>query len=63
MENIAQWIIVGLAVGGLIFNSGTLYNDVKHLKKDVEEIKIKLEEIKRKLEELTKIHLERKNDE
>ena len=35
----ARWIIVALAVGGLIFNSGILYNDVKHLKEDVAEVK------------------------
>lgn len=41
MENlvvIGQWIIVGLAVCGLIFNTGVIYNDVKHLKKSVDEI-------------------------
>jgi hypothetical protein len=35
----ARWIIVALAVAGLIFNSGVLYNDVKHLKNDLAEVK------------------------
>lgn len=39
----AEWIIVALAIGGLIFNSGVLYNDVKHLKHELAEVK---EEIK-----------------
>lgn len=32
----ARWVIVGLAVAGLVFNSGILYNDVKHLAVDAE---------------------------
>ena len=39
----ARWIIVALAVAGLIFNSGILYNDVKHLKDDVAEIKAEIQ--------------------
>jgi hypothetical protein len=35
----ARWVIVALAVAGLIFNSGVLYNDVKHLKNDLAEVK------------------------
>ena len=44
--NIAQWIIVGIAVAGLIFNTGVLYNDIKHLKKSVDEIWVELNKIK-----------------
>ena len=39
MNSKAKWIIVALAVAGLIFNSGVLYNDVKHLKEDLAEVK------------------------
>lgn len=39
LNGMAKWIIVALAVGGLVFNSGILYNDVAHLKKDITEIK------------------------
>ena len=35
----AKWLIVALAIGGLIFNSGILYNDVRHLTEAVNEIK------------------------
>ena len=34
-----RWIVVAIAVGGLIFNTAVLYNDVKHLKGAVQEIK------------------------
>lgn len=36
---LARWIIVAIAVGGIIFNTAVLYNDVKHLKKQIQEIK------------------------
>ena len=42
----ARWIIVALAVGGLIFNSGILYNDVKHLAAEVTEIKQELKDLR-----------------
>ncbi len=37
-EFIGAMIVAVLAVIGLIFNSGVLYNDVKHLKKSVNDI-------------------------
>ncbi len=39
LNGTAKWIIVGLSILTLAFNSGILYNDVKHLKSDVAEIK------------------------
>jgi len=39
LNGMAKWIVVALAIGGLIFNSGILYNDVKHLTKQVADIK------------------------
>lgn len=39
LNGTAKWIIVGLSILTLAFNSGVLYNDVKHLKTDVTEIK------------------------
>lgn len=44
--DLAKWIIVGIAVGGLIFNTGVLYNDIKHLKKSVNDIWKELNKIK-----------------
>ena len=35
---IGQWIIVGIAVFGLIFNTGVIWNDVKHIKKSIDEL-------------------------
>jgi hypothetical protein len=39
LNGTTRWIIVGLSILTLAFNSGVLYNDVKHLKTDVTEIK------------------------
>lgn len=41
----AKWIIVAIAVGGLIFNSGILYNDVKHLREEMAEVKEDIHEL------------------
>lgn len=38
-NDIAKWIVVALALLTLAFNSGVLYNDVKHLKASFAEIK------------------------
>lgn len=53
MFDLAKWIIVGIAIAGLIFNSGILYNDVRHLKKSVDDIWGELNEIKKILIERT----------
>ena len=45
-EFIVAMIVATLAVGGLVFNSGILYNDVKHLKKSVDDIWKEINEIK-----------------
>ena len=52
MNGRAKWIIVALAIAGLIFNSGVLYNDVKHLTKQIEEIKQELKDLRTYLMEL-----------
>ena len=46
VEFIGAMIVAILAVGGLVFNSGILYNDVKHLKKSVDDIWSEINEIK-----------------
>lgn len=46
-EFICAMIVAILAVFGLVFNSGVLYNDVKHLKKSVDDIWSELNEIKK----------------
>ena len=38
-NDIAKWVVVALALLTLAFNSGVLYNDVKHLKTSFAEIK------------------------
>ena len=44
-NSIAKWIIIAIAIGGLIFNSGILYNDVHTLKGDVQELKESIDRI------------------
>jgi len=50
MNNIAQWIIVAIAVGGFIYSAivtnVTLKNDVKHLQKSVDGLWSEINEIK-----------------
>lgn len=46
MFDLAKWIIVGIAIAGLIFNSGVLYNDVSHIKKSIDDIWREINEIK-----------------
>lgn len=49
VNDLAKWIIVGIAVAGFVFNSGVVWNDVKHLKKSVDDIWKEVNEIKKAL--------------
>jgi cell division protein FtsL len=46
LNGTAKWVIVAIAVGGLIFNSGILYNDVKHLRQGLIEVKQEIHELR-----------------
>lgn len=46
-ECIGAMIVATLAIIGFIFNSGVLYNDIKHLKKSVDNIWSEINEIKK----------------
>lgn len=46
LNGMAKWIIVGLAIAGLIFNSGILYNDVKRLSTEVADIKQDIKDLR-----------------
>lgn len=46
MNDTAQWIIVGIAILGFAFNTGVVWNDVKHLKKSIDEIWVEVNKIK-----------------
>lgn len=48
-EFIFAMIMALLAVGGLVFNTGVLYNDISHLRKSVDKIWEKLDEIEKYL--------------
>jgi len=45
----AQWIIAGIALAGFVFNSGVLWNDVRHLKRNVEKLWNAVDEINKYL--------------
>jgi len=45
--DLAKWIIVAIAILGLAFNTGIVWNDVKHLKKSVDDIWSEINEIKK----------------
>ena len=46
INGVAKWIMVSIAVGALVFNTGVIYNDVKHLRNEVAEIKQDLKELR-----------------
>lgn len=48
-NDLAKWIIVAIAILGLAFNTGVVWNDVKHLKKSVDDIWSEINEIKKYL--------------
>lgn len=45
-DDIAKWIIIVIALVTLIFNTGVLYNEVKHLKENDKIIMRDISEIK-----------------
>jgi len=47
MNDTTQWIIVGIAVLGFVFNTGILWNEVQHLKKSVEKLWTKIDEMQK----------------
>lgn len=54
MNDLAKWIIVGIAILGIVFNTGVLWNDVKHLKKSVSSLWEKMDTIEKFLLERDK---------
>ena len=61
LNGTARWIIVALTVLGLAFNSGILYNDVKHLSKSVEKLEESHKELNEKFDTLLLSLAERTN--
>lgn len=53
-NDLVKWIIVGIAVLGFVFNTGVLWNEVKHLKKSVDDMWSEINEIKNILIERSK---------
>ncbi len=48
-NDLAKWIIVAIAVLGFAFNTGVVWNDVKHLKKSINDIWVEINKIKEHL--------------
>ena len=46
-NDLAKWIIVAIAILGFAFNTGMVWNDVKHLKKSVDDIWSEINDIKK----------------
>jgi len=61
LNGTARWIIVGLAVLGLAFNSGILYNDVKHLSESVTRLEKSYDDLNEKFDTILLSLAERKN--
>ena len=52
LNGMAKWIIVGLAVLGLVFNSGVTYNHINQLSKDMTELKKSYEKLDEKMDKI-----------
>jgi hypothetical protein len=46
LNGYARWVIIAIAIGGIVWNAATLHNDVKHLKDDIQEIRQDVKQIK-----------------
>ena len=46
LNGIARWVIVAIAVSGIVFNTAVLYNDVKHLNRQIQEIKQEIRDLR-----------------
>jgi len=51
INGLAKWIVVAIAVAGIVFNTAILYNDVKHLKKQIHEVKQEIRDLRNYLME------------
>lgn len=62
---IAKWIIVGIAVAGIIWNAATLHNDVGHFKTEFAEYKKqtteRFEKLETKVEKIYTFLIEKEN--
>ena len=52
LNGTAKWIIVGIAVLGLAFNTGVTYNHIHTLSKNVAELKVSYEKLDEKFDKL-----------
>lgn len=44
---IAQWFIVALAVGAVLFNTGVTYNHIMHNAQSIQEIKQEIKDLRK----------------
>ena len=52
LNGTARWIIVGLAVLALVFNSGVTYNHIYHLSEQVEKLTTAVKEMDESIDEI-----------
>ncbi len=51
-NGMAKWIVVGIALLTVAFNSGVTYNHVRHLSKDVEKLEAKIDAMDDKIDKI-----------
>ena len=52
LNGTARWIIVGLAVLALVFNSGVTYNHIYHLSEQVKKLTIAIAEMDKSIDKI-----------
>jgi len=52
LNGTARWIIVGLAVLALVFNSGVTYNHIYHLSEQVKKLTVAIDEMDKSIDKI-----------
>ena len=52
LNGMAKWIVVGLAILTVAFNSGVTYNHVRHMGRDVEKLEKKIDAMDDKIDKI-----------
>ena len=56
---VAKWVLVSIAVAGIVWNAATLHNDVGHLETELAKIEKRFEKLELKLEKIHVLILEK----
>lgn len=52
LNGTARWVIVGLAVLAIVFNTGVTYNHINHLSEQVEELTKAVKEMDKSIDKI-----------